>query len=148
MEKLTFDTGIRTYQINDSGAVLRLNPSDSNMYSRFFDAMDKLAAVEQELTAHAPLPDDETQATRITLELLREADKKAKAILEEALGCGNDLDAIFEGQNCMAVAANGERLLTNFLAAITPIIQQGAQQLADSKALAALADRNARRADP
>lgn len=146
MEKLTFDTGIRCYQVNDSGAVLRLNPSDSNMYSRFFEAMDKLAAVERELTAPSDLPADETEAARAALVLLQKADRKAKDILGEALGCGNDLDAIFEGQNCMAVASNGERVLTNFIAAITPIIQQGAEVLANNKAVAAVAARDARRA--
>lgn len=36
MQKITFDTGIKTYQINDSG-VLRFNPSDPNLYKRFKD---------------------------------------------------------------------------------------------------------------
>ncbi|MGN0983666.1 MAG: hypothetical protein ACI4OI_02390 [Gemmiger sp.] len=149
MEKLTFSTGIRTFQVNDSGAVLRLNPSDSNLYSRFFTAMDELAALEDELTAQgSTLPDNAEEATRAALALLADIDRRAKAILNEALGCGNDLDAIFEGQNCMALADNGERLLTNFIAAITPIIQQGALCLADARAEAAVAARAVRQAQP
>lgn len=144
MEKLIFDTGIKVYQVNDSGAVLRLNPSDANLYERFFGAMDKLRALEAELSDRSlsPAPDgDELETARSALELLADVDRRAKEILNEALGCQNDLDAIFEGQNCMAVAENGERLLTNFIAAITPIIQQGALRFADAKAEQAVAAR-------
>ncbi|MGN0983869.1 MAG: hypothetical protein ACI4OI_03410, partial [Gemmiger sp.] len=113
MEQLHFETGIRTFQVN-GGAVLRLNPSDSNLYSRFYAALDKLAALETELLEQSKtLPETGEEGARAALALLADTDRRAKAILDEALGCGNDLDAIFEGQNCLALAGNGERVLTN-----------------------------------
>ena len=49
MEKIQFDSGIRSYRINGAG-VLRFNPGDPNLYSRFLEAVEKLKEVETELT--------------------------------------------------------------------------------------------------
>ena len=48
MQKITFDTGIKTYQINDSG-VLRFNPSDPNLF--------KLGMEQGYLVANLSRPD-------------------------------------------------------------------------------------------
>ena len=37
MQELNIDTGVREYRIN-GGGVLRFNPSDPNVYSRFLQA--------------------------------------------------------------------------------------------------------------
>ncbi len=37
MKQLTIDTGVQEFEINGSG-VLRFNPSDPNVYNRFFAA--------------------------------------------------------------------------------------------------------------
>ena len=42
MQNLTIDTGMQEYLINNR-AVLRFNPSDPNLYHRFFAAAPKLA---------------------------------------------------------------------------------------------------------
>ena len=48
MQELNIDTGVREYRIN-GGGVLRFNPSDPNVYSRFLQAADRIAAIEQEM---------------------------------------------------------------------------------------------------
>ena len=52
MDKIQFDSGVRAYRIN-GGGILRFNPGDPNLYARFLEAVEKLRAVEQELTRQA-----------------------------------------------------------------------------------------------
>ena len=54
MKQLTIDTGVQEFEINGSG-VLRFNPSDPNVYNRFFAAETTLteldAVVKQSVSA-------------------------------------------------------------------------------------------------
>ena len=52
MEKLIFDSGVKEYQINDNG-VLRFNPSDPNVYSRFMNATEKITGTEKRMVEKA-----------------------------------------------------------------------------------------------
>ena len=52
MVKLNIDTGVEEFEINGGeaagGGVLRFNPSDPNVYNRFFEARDRLIEMDQE----------------------------------------------------------------------------------------------------
>lgn len=133
MQKLNFDTGMRKFQIND-GAVLQFNPSDINLYSRFIDATDQFKKIEADMVAKAQAI--ENPSGEDTILLMREADAEVKNVLQNIFGKQNDFDAIFEGVNVMAVAPNGERVITNFIVAISPIIEDGAKNYAKAKAAA------------
>ena len=52
MEKISFDSGIKSFKINGNG-VLRFNPSDPNVYARFLEAGDKMQEVEKALAEEA-----------------------------------------------------------------------------------------------
>lgn len=147
MQKLNFDTGLVAYQVNDAG-VLRFNPSDPNLYQRFFDARQQMLEIEEELASKADqLPEDSGEAA---LTLLYEADKRIKNELNRVFGEPNDFFALLEGVNLMAVGENGERVVTNLFAMLTPILEEGAarctQQKADTAVQKAQANRAARRA--
>lgn len=147
MEKLHIDLGVREFELN--GGLLRFNPSDPNLYHRFMEALPAIQAVEDKLVADAKqLPQQDSGAA--VLGLLAEADKQTKALLAEVFA-GNDFDQLLEGVNLMAVAGNGERVITNLLAALHPIIEHGVQKFYDDKANAAVAaaraNRQQRRAD-
>ncbi len=45
-QAIVFDSGMKEYQVNGAG-VLRMNPSDPNLYARFFDAQEKLLNIEE-----------------------------------------------------------------------------------------------------
>ena len=124
MEKLNFDSGVQTFRVG--GGVLRFNPSDPNLYARFLEAADKLTALERELTEQAPGGD--------AIALLQEADRRVKDLLRQVFGGDNDLDAVFAGVNLLAVGGNGERVLTNFLAALEPVLTRGARACAKAEA--------------
>lgn len=148
MEQLNFDSGIREFQVNGRG-VLRFNPSDPNVYSRYMDALPKIKTVEEEMAAKAKaVTDSEDPAKRgeTAICLMRETDVKMKAVLAEIFGGANDFDAIFGNVNLMAVASNGERVITNFMNAIQPVMESGAKSFADSKVGEARLNREQRRA--
>lgn len=147
MEQLIFDSGIREYQINGKG-VLRFNPSDPNVYARFVDAMDKIKAVESNMGAKAKaLQSQDGQVDgEAVIRIMSETDKQMKAILNDIFGHGNDFDQILEGVNLMAVAGNGERVVTNLVSALQPIMEAGAKACADGEVQTAKLNREQRRA--
>ena len=148
MEKLIFDSGIREFQINNNG-VLRFNPADPNVYARLVESGEKINQVEAELIAkvQSVVPDEGDRANGIAVvQLMAEADKHVKGILAWIFGDENDFNQIFGGMNLMAVGANGERLLTNFLNAILPVIQEGAEECAKQQVSGAVAQAQANRA--
>ena len=139
MEKLIFDSGIREFQINNNG-VLRFNPGDPNVYARLMESGEKIQKVESELLAKAETAisaDQEENNGAAMLQLMAEADRKVKEILAWIFGADNDFDKIFAGVNLMAVGANGERVLTNFLSALLPVVQEGAEKCAQQQISAA-----------
>ena len=147
MEQLIFDSGIKEYQINGKG-VLRFNPSDPNVYERFFDAVDKIHAVEKEMAEKAKATDVTAQeeAGAIMLKIMREMDIKIKDILNGVFGFDNDFDNILCGVNLMAVASNGNRVVVNLLEALQPIMEAGAKACADKDVAQAKLNREQRRA--
>lgn len=148
MEKLNFDSGIREYKINGNG-VLRFNPSDPNVYARFMDAMDQIRAVETRLVDKAKEMETATDregSGAAVLKLMREADKETKKILSDVFGEGNDFDKILGGVNMLAVAGNGQRVITNLLEALQPIMVEGAKNCTMQQTDAAVAQAKQNRA--
>lgn len=144
MERIQFDSGVKSYRLN-GGSLLRFNPGDPNVYARFLDAADKFQQVEQEMTQRAQcVPDGDGAAV---VQLLQEADKQMKQVLTWVFGQENDFDKILGGINLLAVAGNGERVITNLLAALQPVLIQGAEECAKEKETAAVEKAKARRAE-
>ncbi|MGN0643820.1 hypothetical protein [Gemmiger sp.] len=148
MEQLNIDTGVRSYAINggpeQGGGILRFNPGDPNVYSRFLELGPKLEELERRVAEEGrAMPEEDGEAA---LRLLSRADRSAKAMLAEVFGPGNDFDVILGGANLMAVASNGERVITNLFAALQPILEQGARSCAEQRAEAAVEQADARRA--
>ena len=143
MEKLNFDSGIKEYKIN-GGGVLRFNPGDPNVYARFLEAAEKIRQVEEELTRQAKdMPQEDSG--KAAVKLMAEADKQMKEILGWVFGPANDFDKILGGVNLLAVAGNGERVVTNLFAALQPILVDGARRCANEKTQEAVRKANARR---
>ena len=140
MEKLIFDSGIKEYKLGSCG-ILRFNPSDPNVYARFMDAMDKIRAVEEQMAARAKEieeTDDQQKSGAAVLQIMRDADQETKKILSEVFGADNDFEKILGGVNVLAVAGNGQRVITNLLAALQPIMVEGAEACAKQQTEAAV----------
>lgn len=138
MEKIQFDSGIRSYRINGEG-ILRFNPGDPNLYARFMEAVEKLKAAEEELIRTA----ETAQSTDVVL-LMTQADRKMKEILNWVFGGDNDFCKILKDVNLLAVADNGERVVTNLFAALEPVLVAGAKRCAGELAAKAKAENGIR----
>lgn len=125
MEQIKFESGMKKYRINGNG-VLEFNPADPNVFARFLDAADKIRDIEAQLTRKASAFTPEN-APEETLRLMAEADGKMKTLLGEIFGSHNDFHAILRGVNLLAVAENGERVVTNLFSALEPILVEGAK---------------------
>lgn len=137
MEKLNFDNGIQEFEINGNG-ILRFNPGDPNVYARLLDALDEIKAIENDLVEQAKNIQQDDGAE--VLRLMAKADKRVKDTLGKVFGPENDFDEILGGVNVMAVASNGERVISNLLNVLTPIIQDGAEKCAKQQADIAVAE--------
>ena len=144
MEKIIFDNGIKSYKINGAG-VLRFNPSDPNVYARFLEAADKLQAVETALAEEAKQCDRADGAG--VVQLLHRADQEMKQVLGWVFGEENDFHKILGGVNLLAVADNGQRVATNLLEALQPILVEGAERCAKEKVDGAVKKAKARRGE-
>ena len=146
MEQLIFDSGIKEYQINGKG-VLRFNPSDPNVYARFMDLVPRINEIEKEMNQKAAKIDRNAEtAGEETLRVMKETDQRIKAVLNQIFGQENDFDKILEGVNLMAVATNGERVVTNLMDALQPIMESGAAVCVQSEVDSAKRNREQRRA--
>lgn len=144
MEKISFDSGVKSYKINGTG-VLRFNPGDPNVYARFLEAADKLQTVETALIEEAKtLPEADGAGV---VQLLSRADRQMKEILGWIFGQENDFEKILGGVNLLAVADNGQRVVTNLLEALQPILVEGAERCAREKVDAAVQKAKARRGE-
>lgn len=129
MDTIQFDAGIRTYRVNDTG-VLKFNPSDPNVYKRLKDLTDRIEKTHKEVAERTKGLTDGLEA----VELLAQYDQSVKKELSKAFGETNDFDKIFGGVNLMAITANGEMVVSNFLNAIFPILEDGIRAYAKAEA--------------
>lgn len=130
MEQLNIDTGIREFCIN-GGAVLRFNPSDPNLYGRFLQAMEEIQSIEEEMVRQG---NQNLGDGKKMLELILQADRDTKAQLTHVFGKENDFNQLLDGVNLMAVCENGERVITNLFAALSPILEGGTENFLKAKA--------------
>lgn len=143
MQQIRFDSGMKKYRINGNG-VLEFNPADPNVFARFLEAADKIRDIEAELVKKAAAIPAET-AGEDTLRLMAEADRKMKVLLGEIFGSHNDFNVILQGVNLLAVADNGERVVTNLFSALEPVLLEGVKTCTGQAKAQALAKANARR---
>lgn len=144
MEKISFDSGVKSYKINGTG-ILRFNPGDPNVYARFLEAAEKLQDVENTLVEEAKkLPEADGAGV---VQLLHRADREMKQVLCWVFGEQNDFDKILGGVNLLAVAENGQRVVTNLLEALQPVLVEGARRCAEEKVSGAVQKAKARRGE-
>ena len=145
---LQFDDGLLRLDINGNG-ILTFNPSDFNVYQRFFGLLKELPELEKRYAAEVEQPGSEDDSFALAgreLDRARELDREIKDKLGAAFGPGNDFDALLGGVNVMAVGNNGQRVITNLLNALAPYIEEGAKRHQQEAAEAALRSRAQRRA--
>lgn len=147
-QTLQFDDGLLRLDINGSG-LLTFNPTDFNVYQRFFQLLQDLPQMEKRYVHEVETPGSEEETLVLAgreLDWARELDGEIKDRLGQVFGPGNDFDALLGGVNVMALGRNGERIITNLLNALAPYIEEGAKRHMESAAQAAKLSREQRRA--
>lgn len=150
-QKLIFDDGLVRLDINGNGT-LKFNPSDFNVYERFYALSAELPEIEKKYAAEVEAIPEGAEAEQekelVGRELARAKaiDAEVKAKLSAAFGEGNDFDQLLGGVNVMAFGSNGERIITNLLNALLPYIEDGIKKHTDSEVAAAKLNREQRRA--
>lgn len=149
MEKLIFDNGVKEFEVNGR-EILRFNPSDPNVYNRFMAVYEEIREIEAAYVAQVeavPAQADENgfAAGEQILGLMRGFDSQVKERLAFVFGAENDFDRILGGVNLMAVAINGERVVTNLFDALLPVMETGIANHEQNKAAQAVQAAKGRR---
>jgi len=126
MKSLNIDDGSITLCINgDESRVISFNPTDVNFASRFYELIEDFNSKEQELLKKAKELDDglanSTKNTADIFSFTKELDDYFKGKLDYVFGLGTS-KACFGSINVMSIDKKGNRILNNFLLAITPFI--------------------------
>ena len=151
VQKLIIDDGLMRLDINGNG-LLVFNPTDFNLYERFYALTKELPEIEKKYAAEVEeLPDgtDEAQAVELAgreLTRAKEIDALVKKRLSEVFGKGNDFDKLLGGVNIMAFGSNGERIISNLLSALQPYIEDGVAKHTQQEVATARLNREQRRA--
>ena len=127
MENLAIDAGLKEYRIG-GGGVLRFNPADPNLYSRFMNAGKQLEKVEKDLLRKA-----KDTAPEQVVQLLKQADSQMKKLLDEVFGGDNDFDKALNGVSLLARGANGKTVAENLFSALEAVLEAGAKALVDAR---------------
>ena len=143
MKQLSIDCGVEEFCINGRG-VLRFNPSDPNLYTRFLALEERLPALEEELKKHVEAMKQEEHRV-VMLHALEQADRQLKDWLTEVFGSENDFHQLLEGVNLLAVAQNGQAVVVNLLGALEPILTEGVERFAESQTRQAVEQARQRR---
>lgn len=150
-QKLIFDDGLVRLDINGNGT-LKFNPSDFNVYERFYTMMKELPEIEKKYASEVetlPEGSEQEQAMELTgreLARAKEIDAEVKGKLSAVFGAGNDFDQLLGGVNIMAFGSNGERIITNLLNALLPYVEDGVKKYTSDEVKAAKLNREQRRA--
>ena len=127
MENLKLDLGLQEYAI-PGGGTLRFNPADPGLYGRFAQAETQMAEVEAQLMKKA-----KNASGEVLLQLMNEADSKAKSLLSEVFGQENDFHSALNGISLLAICGNGKTLAENLFSALGQVLEQGADRLVQRK---------------
>jgi hypothetical protein len=140
MNRLNIDLGVEEYALGN-GSVLRFNPTDPNLYARFLQLEPQLQDLREELIRGS----EQAADGLAVLKLLADTDRKFKELLTQAFGAENDFSQLLQGVNLLATAGNGMSVAENLLAALEPVLTQGAERFARTKTEAALEKARQRR---
>lgn len=154
-EKLVFDDGLVRLDVNGNG-ILCFAPGDFNLYQRFCAFLKELPEIEAQYKSIVedvgPVPENATETEQLdaagkVFDKALEIDIAVKKKLGAVFGKENDIDRLLGGVNLMSWAGNGERVITNFLDAITPYLEKGVKRYMKDAASGAVANAKKNRAN-
>lgn len=114
MSTLSFETGIKTFDINgDPEKIISFNPSDFNFIRRLYAAYTKLDSIQKVYQVKA----DKLQDTDKLLKLIHQADMEIRKVIDETFQAPVS-DAVFDDQSTYAITGDGCPLWAGFMVAV------------------------------
>ena len=121
MAKITLETGVKTYDIEDEkGSLLgtiSIHPNDLNIGKRAYDGGNKIQELIDSMAEVS-----EGDSTEDTINKIDSVDKAIKEQLDYIFDAPVS-ETIFKNLNCLSVS-NGKYLVENFLDMMLPVINQ------------------------
>lgn len=139
MNQLEVDLGMEVFSLGSG--VLRFNPCDPNLYARFLGLDSDLEELQKQLQQGLQKACDAVGV----LSLLEETDRRFKDLLTQVFGPENDFSRLLQGVNLLAVTGSGETVAENLLAALEPVLTQGAERFVEAQTRTALEKARLRR---
>lgn len=139
MDGFCVDLGVEEFPLGSG--VLRFNPTDPNLYTRFLEMEPRLQQLREELLQKTQQATDAVSV----MKLLEQTDRQFKDLLTQAFGKHNDFSSLLEGVNLLAVTQSGTTVAENLLAALEPILTRGAQRFVRMQTQAAVEKARQRR---
>ncbi|MEA5059381.1 MAG: hypothetical protein VB049_05015 [Candidatus Pelethousia sp.] len=114
MATLSFETGIKTFDINgDPERVISFNPTDLNFIHRLYEAFRRIDALHKGYQIKA----DKLTDPEKVLKVLHQADGEIRKLLDETF-LDAVSDKVFGGQSTYAITSDGVPLWMGFLVAV------------------------------
>lgn len=139
MNQLKVDLGVEEFSLGSG--VLRFNPCDPNLYTRFLELADSLEALQKDLQKGVASAPDGTEVLR----QLSQADRRFKCLLTQVFGPENDFSRLLQGVNLLALTEEGTTVAENLMAALEPVLTQGAERFVAAQTGAAVEKARQRR---
>ena len=139
MDGFCVDLGVEEFPLGSG--MLRFNPTDPNLYTRFLDMEPRLQQLRQELLEKMQQATDAVSV----MKLLEQTDRQFKQLLTDTFGGQNDFSVLLEGVNLLAVTQNGTTVAENLLTALEPVLTRGAQRFVEAQTQAAVEKARQRR---
>lgn len=139
MNQLHVDLGMEEFALGNG--VLRFNPSDPNLYTRFLGLTEQLEQLQKQLQKGVEMADDPADLLR----LLEETDRQFKTLLTQVFGEENDFFRLLEGVNLLALTGSGETVAESLMGALEPVLTQGAERFVQAQTQAAVEKARQRR---
>lgn len=108
---ISFDTGVRTFQVNETGSV-SFNPTSVSFVNRLYQLFEKLAGLQEQWEKETEALQDEPAMVKF----FGEKDKTIRAMLDELFGAPVS-EGIFPGLNVFDFGS-GAPVWVNFLLAV------------------------------
>lgn len=128
MQSLNFDEGLKSFAINgDESRVIRFNPADPDMMTRYYKAMQKVKEAQNSLLTDINLDDNgevskEKQFSAASREL-----EEMNGIIRESLNQmfnADVYDVVFAGQSPFCIVRGGKYLFEAFLESLQPVLDK------------------------
>lgn len=126
MQSLNFDDGLKSFAINgDENRVIRFNPADPDMMTRYYKAMQMLKEAKGNMHTNVDLDTEGNLSEEDKLGMASGALEETNSLIRKAMNLmfnSNVYDTIFAGQSPFCIV-RGKYLFEAFMESLQPVLE-------------------------